>query len=120
MRVPAFPIIASFALVAAPAFAQTSNMTGGRLSDDSTSSRLPPDTAVTLDTQQRLKQSLEQSGFKNVVVMPEAYIIHAKAPDGSKLSGNKPRSNASRYRADRELVSAFTARLDDCERTLPR
>src|SRR5436190_21615852 len=107
MRVPAFPIIASFALVAAPAFAQTSNMTGGRLSDDSTSSRLPPDTAVTLDTQQRLKQSLEQSGFKNVVVMPEAYIIHAKAPDGSKLSGNKPRSNASRYRADRELVSAF-------------
>ena len=63
MRIPAFPIIASFALVAAPAFAQTSNMTGGRLSDDSTSSRLPPDTVVTLDTQQRLKQSLEQSGF---------------------------------------------------------
>jgi len=85
MRIPAFPIIASFALVAAPAFAQTSNMTGGRLSDDSTSSRLPPDTAVTLDTQQRLKQSLEQSSFKNVVVMPEACIIHAKAPDRLKI-----------------------------------
>jgi hypothetical protein len=40
---------------------------------------------VTLDTQKKLKQSLEQSGFKNVVVVPEAFIIHAQAPDGSKI-----------------------------------
>src|SRR5438270_10129973 len=85
MRVPAFPIIASFVLLAAPALAQTSNMTGGQLSDTSSSSRVPPDTAVTLDTQQKLKQSLEQSGFKNVIVVPEAYMIHAQAPDGSKI-----------------------------------
>ena len=48
---------------------------------------LPPvcqDTAVTLDTQQKLKQSLQQSDFKKVVVVPEAYI-HAQAPDGSKI-----------------------------------
>jgi hypothetical protein len=67
MRVPALPTIASFILLAAPALAQTSTMTGGQLSDTSTSSRLPPDTAVTLDTQQKLKQSLEQNGFKKVV-----------------------------------------------------
>jgi hypothetical protein len=87
MRVPAFPMIASFVLLAAPALAQTPNMTGGQPSDTSTStsSHVPPDTAVTLDTQQRLKQSLEQSGFKNVLVLPEAYIIHAQAPDGSKI-----------------------------------
>jgi hypothetical protein len=85
MRVPAFPIVASIVLLAAPAFAQTSTTTGSQLSDRSTSSNLPPDTAVTLDTQQKLKQSLEQSGFKNVSVMPEAYLIHAKAPDGSKI-----------------------------------
>jgi hypothetical protein len=87
MRVPAFPLIASFLLLAAPALAQTSNMTGGQHSDTSasTSSRVPPDTVVTLDTQQKLKQSLEQSGFKNVIVVPEAYIIHAQAPDGSKI-----------------------------------
>jgi antitoxin component of MazEF toxin-antitoxin module len=43
------------------------------------------DTAVTLDTQQKLKQSLQQSDFKKVVVVPEAYIMHAQAPDGSKI-----------------------------------
>ena len=85
MRVPGLPMIASFVLLAAPALAQTSNMTGDQHGDTSTSSRVPPDTAVTLDTQQRLKQSLEQSGFKNVLVLPEAYIIHAQAPDGSKI-----------------------------------
>ena len=89
MRVPAFATIASFVLLAVPALAQTSNttgnMTGGQSSDTSTSSHVPPDTAVTLDTQQKLKQSLEQSGFKKVVVLPEAYVIHAQAPDGSKI-----------------------------------
>ena len=89
MRVPAFATIASFVLLAAPALAQTSNttgnMTGGQQGDASTSSHVPPDTAVTLDTQQKLKQSLEQSGFKKVVVLPEAYVIHAQAPDGSKI-----------------------------------
>ena len=84
MRVPAFATIASFVLLAVPAFAQTSTMTGGQPSDTSTSSHVP-DTAVTLDTQQKLKQSLEQSGFKKVVVVPEAYLIHAQAPDGSKI-----------------------------------
>ena len=85
MRVPALPIVASLVLFAVPALAQTSNPTGGQLSDTSTSSRIPPDTAVTLDTQQKLKQSLEQSGFKNVIVVPEAFVIHAQAPDGSKI-----------------------------------
>jgi len=85
MRVPSFPMIASFVLFAAPAFAQTTSITGGQLSDSPTSSRLPPDTVVTLDTQQKLKQSIEQNGFKNVIVVPEAYVIHAQAPDGSKI-----------------------------------
>jgi len=85
MRVPSFPMIASFALLAAPALAQTSGMTGGQLSDVASSSRLPPDTVVTLDTQQKLKQSIEQNGFKNVIVVPEAYVIHAQAPDGTKI-----------------------------------
>src|SRR5438105_14316726 len=85
MRVPAFATMASVVLLAAPAFAQTSNMTRAQHCETSTSSHVPPDTAVTLDTQQKLKQSLEQSGFKKVVVLPEAYIIHAQAPDGSKI-----------------------------------
>ena len=85
MRVPAFPIVASFVLFTVPALAQTSSMTGSQPSDPSTSSRLPPDTAVTLDTQQKLRESLEKNGFKNVAVVPVAYVIRAKAPDGSKI-----------------------------------
>jgi hypothetical protein len=38
-----------------------------------------------LRSQQKLKQSLEQNGFKKVVVLPEAYVIHTQAPDGSKI-----------------------------------
>jgi hypothetical protein len=85
MRIAAFATIASLVLLATPVLAQTSNTTAGQPGDTSKSSQVPPDTAVTLDTQQRLKQSLEQSGFKNVLVLPEAYIIHAQAPDGSKI-----------------------------------
>jgi len=40
---------------------------------------------VTLDTQSKLRESLEKNGFKNVAVVPVAYVIRAKAPDGSKI-----------------------------------
>ena len=93
MRFPALPIITSLVMLTAPALAQTTNTSGSTRSDNpssassssSSSSQLPPDTAVTVDTQQKLKQSLEQNGFKNVVVVPEAYAIHAQAPDGSRI-----------------------------------
>jgi hypothetical protein len=81
MRIPAFPLIAASVLVAAPAFAQSSNMT----TSPAGASNLPPDTRVTLDTQQKLKQSLSQTGFEDVVVTPSSYLIHAKAPDGSHI-----------------------------------
>ena len=88
MRSPALPIIAAVVMLAPPAFAQTTSTTGSSRSDSpssTSSSQLPPDTAVTVDTQQKLKQSLEQNGFKNVIVVPEAYAIHAQAPDGSRI-----------------------------------
>ena len=86
MRIPAFPIIASFALLAAPAFAQTAGTTSTQPGGGSTmSTDAQQNSAVTDDTQQKLRQSLEQSGFKNVKVVPEAFLIRAKAPDGSRI-----------------------------------
>jgi hypothetical protein len=85
MRFLAFSILASLALLATPAIAQTSGSMGSSSQPGDASSRVPPDTAVTVDTQQKLKQSLEQNGFKNVVVVPEAYVIHAQARDGSRI-----------------------------------
>ena len=73
MQASPFAIFASFLLLALPAAAQTTNL--------STST----DAAVTRDTQQKLKQSLEKNRFKNVVVISEADVIRAEAPDGSKI-----------------------------------
>jgi hypothetical protein len=40
---------------------------------------------VTNDTQQKIRQSLEQSGFKNVSVVPQSFVVRAQAPDGSHI-----------------------------------
>jgi hypothetical protein len=40
---------------------------------------------ITYDTQQKIRQSLENNGFKNVKVMPEAFLVRAQAPDGSRI-----------------------------------
>jgi hypothetical protein len=89
MRSTALVIATSLAMLAAPALAQESSTSGnsqrGDGSTSTSSSQTPPDTTVTVDTQQKLKQSLERNGFKNVLVVPEAYVIHAQAPDGSKI-----------------------------------
>ncbi len=73
MQVSSSAIFASFLLLAPPAAAQTADVSR------------PPDAAVTRDTQQKLKQSLEKNRFKDVVVIPEANVIRAQAPDGSKI-----------------------------------
>src|ERR1700726_1430801 len=41
------------------------------------------------------------------IVVPEAYVIHAQTPDGSKIvNGNQPRSDTGCHRADRQLIAA--------------
>ena len=75
MRVSPFGMFGSFLLLASPVVGQTT----------STLLNPPPGAAVTLDTQQKLKQSLEKNGFKHVVVIPGADLIRAQAPDGSNI-----------------------------------
>jgi len=104
-RLPVLPLAASLALLAAPALAQAPGAasarpeaaapsanapaypaaTGTRSNVAPQSENLPPNLQVTLDTQRRLKQSLQQSGFRDVTVEPQSYIIHAMAPDGSRI-----------------------------------
>jgi hypothetical protein len=88
MRVPAFPIVASLVLLAAPAFAQSSTTTGAASEPSSApgySNSWHHGTSVSTDTKEKLRQSLENSGFKNVTVTPEAFVIRAQAPDGSRV-----------------------------------
>ena len=102
MRVPAFPIVASLVLLAAPAFAQSSTTTGTSTEQSGvttptmgTSTEQSGVTApatgwhhgmgVSTDTKEKIRQSLEQTGFKNVSVTPEAFVIRGQAPDGSHV-----------------------------------
>lgn len=88
MRIRAFPIIASFVLLAAPAFAQNSSTTGTATDQSGvsvTSNKSHHGSSVTPDARKKLIQSLDQSGFTNVRVTAESFIIHAQAPDGSNI-----------------------------------
>lgn len=40
---------------------------------------------ITADTQQKIRQSLQQSGFRDVQVVPQSYVVRAQAPDGSHI-----------------------------------
>jgi hypothetical protein len=40
---------------------------------------------ISYDTQRRIWQSLEQNGFRDVRVRPEAFVVQAIAPDGSRI-----------------------------------
>ena len=44
-----------------------------------------PGASVSADTQQKIRQSLEQSGFKDIHVVPETFVVRAQAPDGSRI-----------------------------------
>ena len=49
-----------------------------------------PGASVSADTQQKIRQSLEQSGFKDtgfkdIRVVPESFVVRAQAPDGSRV-----------------------------------
>jgi hypothetical protein len=47
--------------------------------------RSAPGGSVSPDMQQKIRQMFEQSGFKDIRVVPEAFVVHAQAPDGSHV-----------------------------------
>ena len=84
MRVAGLPIVMSLALFAAPVFAQSST-TATSPTTSSNASNPSRDHGVSTDTQQKIRHSLEQNGFKNVQVIPQSFVIRAQAPDGSRV-----------------------------------
>lgn len=85
MRVRIVPLFASVALLALPAFAQTGASGPQQPSATTGAANAAAGQTLTKDTEQRIRRSLEQSGFKNVQVMPQAFVIRAEAPDGSRV-----------------------------------
>ena len=80
--------------LAAPVFAQSSTTatsptptspTPTSSTASSNASNPSRDHGVTTDTQQKIRHSLEQNGFKNVQVIPQSFVIRAQAPDGSRV-----------------------------------
>lgn len=84
MRLAGLPIVMSLALFAAPVFAQSST-TATSPTTSSNASNPSRDHGVSMDTQQKIRHSLEQNGFKNVQVIPQSFVIRAQAPDGSRV-----------------------------------
>jgi hypothetical protein len=84
MRLAGLPIVMSLALFAAPVFAQSST-TATSPTTSSNASNPSRDHGVSTDTQQKIRHSLEQNGFKNVQVIPQSFVIRAQAPDGSRV-----------------------------------
>jgi hypothetical protein len=72
------------------AWAQTSSSTPGPQNNttpgaQSAWGQSSPGASVSADTQQKIRQSLEQSGFKGIRVVPETFVVRAQAPDGSRI-----------------------------------
>ncbi|HJU17434.1 MAG TPA: hypothetical protein VJ770_13325 [Stellaceae bacterium] len=89
---PAFRPQAAAPTENAPAYAQTPQTQNPALSgstqqnaEGSSQNLASNNTQVSLDTQQKLKESLQQNGFQDVTVTPRSFVIHAKAPDGSRI-----------------------------------
>ena len=71
-------------------WAQTYNSNSGTPSNPNSAMQSSGDQSssgfgITNDTQQKIRQSLEQSGFKNVHVVPQSFVVRAQAPDGSRI-----------------------------------
>ncbi|HTV91036.1 MAG TPA: hypothetical protein VME41_18635 [Stellaceae bacterium] len=113
MRFAVAPVVLSLALLAAPAFAQTGMNNGtnsgangengqysanengtygnqgntnyGANENRSAENQNWQNRGVSYDTQQRIRQSLAQNGFKDIRIMPQAFVIRAQAPDGQPV-----------------------------------
>jgi hypothetical protein len=80
------PVLAAALLLASPAFAQTSPSTAPSQTGQPAAGN-PAATSPQPSEQMRqgLRQSLEQNGFKNVNVIPIAFLIRAETPDGARV-----------------------------------
>jgi hypothetical protein len=72
------------------AWAQTSSSNPGTQNNMSSGmqsggGQYSPGSSVSADTQQKIRQSLEQAGFKDIRVVPETFVVRAQAPDGSRI-----------------------------------
>lgn len=81
MRTVLLSSIAALGLLAAPAFAQSSNQ-GGQQQGQSASQQ---DSAIRAMSQERLRKSLEQAGFKDITVLDATYLVRAVSPDGDQV-----------------------------------
>jgi hypothetical protein len=86
MRVLGAPTLIALVLLAGPALAQsTSTSATGSHQPGTSATGKTPGNQVSVDTQKRIRQSLEQSGFKNVQVAPGSFVVRAQSPDGSRV-----------------------------------
>jgi hypothetical protein len=82
MRSMLIPAVAAAALLATPALAQSQQQTGQAGKSATTGQQGMQAQAMTQD---KLRSSLEQAGFKQVTVLDAAYLVQAQSPNGEQV-----------------------------------
>jgi hypothetical protein len=78
-------MIAAAALFATPALAQGTGSSSSSNAQAGHPGTTPNGAKITAETQQKLRQSLDQSGFTNIQIVAESFLVRAQAPDGSHV-----------------------------------
>lgn len=81
MRLASAPFVAALLLIAGPSLAQSTASTPSK--------GVATDQAQTADhagqTREQLRESLTKAGYTDIRIRPEAYVVHARTPDGSRV-----------------------------------
>lgn len=83
MRTVLLSSVLALGLLATPAFAQSSNQGGSQNQGQSASSQ--QDSTIHAMSQDRLRKTLEQAGFKDVTVLDATYLVEAQSPHGDRV-----------------------------------
>lgn len=107
MRVGLVAAVFTIAIASSPAFAAGANQSGSGADQNSPSSgAVAAPSASHMQTQAALKKSLEQSGFKNIRIAAEAYVVHAQGPDGAPVVMMITPDSVTGVIANRQTASA--------------
>jgi hypothetical protein len=76
---------ATFALLAVPALAQSSQSAGSQNPQVGQKSQANGNSTQNLAAVQKIKQDLQREGFTNVKVVAESFVVQGKSPDGDPV-----------------------------------
>lgn len=85
MRARYIPVVALAALLASPAFAQTSKQQDSQSGQQAAQKSGQQGTQQGTMSQDKLRSQLESAGFTSIEIVDAAYLVRARGPDGDRV-----------------------------------